>query len=153
MKIKLSNIPPDFILEYNLLEYAKDSWVYFEIRKGVYGLPQAGIIAKKLLESRLNASGYYQAQTTPGLWRHKWRPILFCLVVDDFGIEYVGERHLAHLRSTLTQHYKITDDIRGEKIVGIDLKWDYIRRRCRLSMNGYLRNLLIALGHPSPTKQ
>jgi hypothetical protein len=28
---------------------------------------------------------------TPGLWTHKTRPILFSLVVDDFGVKYVGK--------------------------------------------------------------
>ena len=27
----------------------------------------------------------------------KWRPIQFCLVVDDFGVEYVGKKHADHL--------------------------------------------------------
>ena len=26
---------------------------------------------------RLEKEGYYEARTTPGLWRHKWRPINF----------------------------------------------------------------------------
>ena len=36
--------------------------------------------------------------------------------------------------------------------IGIDLKWDYIQLRCWLIMNVYLRNLRIALRHPTPTK-
>ena len=31
-RIKLSNIPEEFTFEYNLLFYARDGWVYFEIR-------------------------------------------------------------------------------------------------------------------------
>ena len=30
---------------------------------------------------------------TPGLWLHEWRPIQFSLVVDDFGVKYVGEEN------------------------------------------------------------
>ena len=30
-RIKLSDIPEEFILEYNLLSYARDGWIYFEI--------------------------------------------------------------------------------------------------------------------------
>ena len=90
MRIKLSNIPEEFTLEYNLLSYARDGWVYFEIRFGVYGLPKSGMLSNKLLETRLNEAGYYQCPTTPALWRHNWRPIPFCLIVDDFGIEYVN---------------------------------------------------------------
>ena len=40
VRVKLSDIPDGFAQEYNLLAYACDSWIYFEIRRGVYGLPQ-----------------------------------------------------------------------------------------------------------------
>ena len=36
--IKLSDIPQDFIDEYDLLDSVQDGWVYFEINHGVYGL-------------------------------------------------------------------------------------------------------------------
>eukprot|EP00804_Cyclotella_cryptica_P012506 CCRYP_017700-RA/>CCRYP_017700-RA protein AED:0.42 eAED:0.36 QI:0/0/0/1/0.66/0.25/4/0/397 len=58
---------------------------HVRIDLGMYGLPQAGILANKLLEKRLAKAGYYQCQHTPGLWRHVWRPITFCLVVDDLA--------------------------------------------------------------------
>ena len=54
-------------------------------------MPQAGKLANDLLRKRLDKAGYYEAATTPGLWRHKWRPVQFVLIVDDFGVEYVGE--------------------------------------------------------------
>ncbi len=41
VRIKLADIPQEFIDEYDLTRYAKDGWVYFEITKGVYGLKQA----------------------------------------------------------------------------------------------------------------
>ena len=39
--------------EYNLTEISHNGKVYIEIRKGVYGLPQDGIIAHKLLGKHL----------------------------------------------------------------------------------------------------
>ncbi len=47
--IKLSDIPDKFIKEYNLSGRDQDGWIYFEIRQGCYGLPQAGILANNLL--------------------------------------------------------------------------------------------------------
>ena len=96
-RVRLSDIPDKFVQEYNLLAYTRDGWVYFEIWRGVYGLPQSGMLSNKLLGQRLNKAGYYQFPTSPGIWRHKWRPILFFIIVDDFGIEYVGKRHAYHL--------------------------------------------------------
>ena len=65
-----------------------------------------------------------------GLWRHKWRPILFYLIVDDFGIEYVDKLHSDHLRDTLLDHYEITQDWTGSRLSGIDLAWDYSKLTC-----------------------
>ena len=110
VRVGLSDIPGEFFQEYNLLAYSRDNWVYFEIWSGVYGLPQSGMLLNKLLEQRLNKAGYYQCPTTPGLWRHKWRPILFCLIVDDFDIKYVGKLHADHLRDILLKHYELTQD-------------------------------------------
>jgi hypothetical protein len=47
--IKLSDIPEEFIKEYNLSGRDPDGWIYFEICQGCYGLPQAGILANNLL--------------------------------------------------------------------------------------------------------
>jgi hypothetical protein len=60
------------------------------MRRAVWGLPQAGILANKLLRGRLLPHGYYECANTPGLWKHVLRPISFTLAVDDFGVKYVG---------------------------------------------------------------
>jgi len=71
MRLRLDIIPKEIIIKYNLQDLVNDEgWVYVEIRKGMYGLPQAGIIANQLLKKRLAEKGYYQCQHTPGLWRH-----------------------------------------------------------------------------------
>jgi hypothetical protein len=46
-----------------------------EIRKGMYGLPQAGIFANKLVKKRLATHGYFEQPHTPGLFSHKSHPI------------------------------------------------------------------------------
>ena len=71
----------------------------------MYGLPQAGILANNQLTELLEPKGYYQCRHTPGLWRHKWRPILFSLVVDDFGIKNVGKEHDDHLIAAIEEKY------------------------------------------------
>ena len=51
MHLRIANMPEDVIAQYNLREKATpDGYVYCEIHKGMYGLPQAGIIAQLLLE-------------------------------------------------------------------------------------------------------
>ena len=51
MKIQLAQIPDEIITEYNLKNKAhSNGMVYIEIQKGMYGLPQAGMLANKLLK-------------------------------------------------------------------------------------------------------
>ena len=76
----------------------------------MYGLPQAGIIANNLLTKRLAPKGYYQCRHTPGLWRHRWQPILFSIIVNDFGVKYVGKQHAHHLLDALEEHYELSTD-------------------------------------------
>ncbi len=94
----------------------------------MYGLSQAGILANQLLECRPAAKGYYQCQHTPGLWRHVWRSITFCLVVDDFGIKFTDKANFEHLKSVLEEHYFVAVDYTGSLFCGIKLMWDYPRR-------------------------
>jgi hypothetical protein len=49
------------------MQHVHNDWVYFEIRRGIYGLPQSGILAQKLLAERLATKGYYQCKCTPSL--------------------------------------------------------------------------------------
>ena len=42
VRIKLSDIPQEFIEEYDLTKAAQNVWIYFEILRGCYGLPQSG---------------------------------------------------------------------------------------------------------------
>ena len=43
--------------------------------------------------------GTTKANYVPGLWKHDTRPIQFTLVVDDFGVKYVGEEHAHYISS------------------------------------------------------
>ena len=156
VRIKLSDIPQEVIDEYNLLPRVHNGWVYYEVVRGCYGLPQAGKLANDLLRKRLDKAGYYEAATTPGLWRHKWRPVQFVLIVDDFGVEYVGEQHAQHLLTVLRKDYEMTTDWTGSKFAGVDLEWNYAanhsERTCRLSMDGYIERVLRKHGHPQPKR-
>ena len=75
MRLPLKLIPTKIIDKYNLCKKADNKgWVYIHIQLGMYGLPQAGLLANKLLASRLNLVRYYQCQYTPGLWQHVVTP-------------------------------------------------------------------------------
>jgi hypothetical protein len=40
----------------------------------------------------------------------------------------------------------------GDKFAGIDIKWDYASQHCRISILGYINNLLNKFKHPMPSK-
>jgi hypothetical protein len=86
MKMQLSRFPEEIIQKYNLNALVVDGWVSIEIRKCMYGLKQAGLLANQLLQTRLAPFGYYPARHTTGIWLQKTRPISFTLVVDDFAV-------------------------------------------------------------------
>jgi hypothetical protein len=51
MRLKLADMPEDVIAHYNLNAIVTpDGYIYCEIQKGMYGLPQAGIFAQQLIE-------------------------------------------------------------------------------------------------------
>jgi hypothetical protein len=118
----------------------------------MYGLPQAGIIAQELLEECLCKAGYTQSKITPGYWKHMLCPISFTLVVDDFGVKYIGKEHVHHLLQVLRQDYKIEEDWEGTRYLGITLDWDYTKRKVHLSMPSYNEKALARFGHQVPTK-
>jgi hypothetical protein len=104
-RLPISILPLDIIEKYDLTRLAVNGWVYMEIRKGMYGLKQAGLLANKLLQKRLNFFGCYPARHTPGLWLHNKKPTAFSLVVDDFAVKYVTTADAHHLRNALLRHY------------------------------------------------
>ena len=142
------------IQEYKLQEKAKeDGSVYIEIRKGMHGLPQAGLLAQQLLEKRLETHGYKQSKIILGFWKHKWGPIQFSLVVDDFGVKYKGKEHTQHLMNALKKDYEISEDWEGKKYIGLMIDWDYENGKVDVSMPGYVSKTLQQFNHKTPSKK
>ena len=150
MRVKAELVPEKFKQQYKLHDKIYKGFIYMEIRRGCYGLPQSGILANKLLKKRMAQHGYFEVPHTPGLWKHVRRPVQFTLVVDDFGIKYVGDEHFEHLINALKEHYDVTIDKEGKLYCGITLDWDYNKRTLDISMPGYVKKQLIKYNHPMP---
>ncbi len=107
MQIKIFVIPEEIIEEYNLHKIVmEDGYVYCKIRKGMYGLPLAGIIAQELLTEKLAKHGYHQSKIIPGLWTHETRSTAFTLVVDNFTINIMSKNNADHLINILKKILK-----------------------------------------------
>ena len=101
LRIAITLILDDIIQQYNMSPLVINGFIYLEILKGVYELPQVGSLANDLLTECLSPKEYFQFIHTPGLWRHKWLPKLFSLVLDNFGVKCVGKEHSDHLISSI----------------------------------------------------
>ena len=153
MRLPLSLIPLEVAQQYNLTTLASASgWIYIEIRKGMYGLKQAGLLANQRLTAHLAKYGYRPTPRTPGLWRHDQRNLTFCLVVDDFGVKYVGREHAQHLVNALQDLYTVSTDWTGTLYCGLTITWDYPRRHVDISMPGYVAAALHKFQHPAPAQ-
>jgi hypothetical protein len=64
MCLALALLPDGNIRQYKLLNIAQDGYVYLELPKGMYGLPQAGILTSKRLTKHLATFGYVPTAQT-----------------------------------------------------------------------------------------
>ncbi len=141
--IKIKDVPDEIIEEYNSCEIVDDDcYLYVEVKKRIYGLPQAGLLAQQLLKKQSNKHGYFQSSIIPGFWKHDTQQISFTLVVGNFGVKYVGKEHADHLLAVLKQHYKTEDDWMGSKYIGLTIDWGYPHKKVHISMPKYATNAL-----------
>jgi len=155
MPLKMQDIPNKIIKEYKLdQKVTTDGYIYTEIQKGMYGLPQAGVITQELLADRLQTHGYMQSKNIPGLWKHAKRPICFStIVIDDFAVKYTREQDAKHLISVLKENYEITIDQTATKYIGLTIEWDCKNRKVHTSMPGYLSKAFVRFQQEIPHKK
>ena len=152
MRIPQELIPDEIIEQYQLHDYFHNGYLYCEIQKGLYGLPQSGKLAHDKLKKHLKSFDFIPCPITPGLWKHKTRDLMFCLVVDDFGVKYTKKDDVNFLIHSLRTEYELHEDWSGSLYIGMTLKWDYQARTVELSMPGYIQEALQRFSHPTPSK-
>ena len=63
--------------------------------------------------------------------------------VNNFGIKYIGCKHLQHLYNALRKEtYEIEEDWKGDLYCGIILKWNYKKHHVDLAMTAYVKKQL-----------
>jgi hypothetical protein len=137
-----------------------NGFVLVKIQKGMYGLPQSGILAYECLVLHHAKYGYAPVRHTPGLWHHVTCPILFALyraksttiAIDNFGVQAVGRQHGDHLLSALHDLYTVTSYWTGTKYIGLTLAWDYKARTVDVSMPGCIDAALHCFQHTKPDR-
>ena len=124
-----------------------------DIRKGVYGLPQAVCLENDIITERLAPKLYVQCTHISGLWWHKFPPILFSFVVEKICVKYVCKEHADHLISSIGKFYPVSEDWTGSFYCGITLKWDYQKWTVDSSMPGYVTTALYKYQHKIAQRQ
>ena len=154
MRVHRRYVPQEIINEYDLTDqhFSSKGFVYLEIRKGMYGLKEAAILAYDQLKAHLAPYGYFPVAQTPGLWRHTDRRTTFTLAVDDFGIKFFSQPDADHLFNALAAKYALTRDWTGSSYLGFTISWNYAAGHVDISMPDYVPKALLALRHPSPAR-
>eukprot|EP00804_Cyclotella_cryptica_P022067 CCRYP_000972-RA/>CCRYP_000972-RA protein AED:0.46 eAED:0.46 QI:0/0/0/1/0/0/3/0/138 len=116
MRIKAELVPEEFKQQYKLHDKIYKDFIYMEIRRGCYGLPQSGILANKLLRKSMAKHGYFEVPHTQGLWKHPTNIIHTCS-----GRFWNKIHHFEHLINALKEHYDVTVDKEGKLYCGITL--------------------------------
>jgi hypothetical protein len=113
--------------------------MFLEISKGIYGLAQAGCLAQQRLCDHLAKHGYRPiSKVNPCVFKPEKNDVVFCLVVDDFGVKYKDRKHSEHLMDTLKMMYTVKEDWRGRAYVGFDIRQDRERGTVTLSVPRYV---------------
>ena len=152
MRVHRRYVPQEIINEYDLTDqhFSSKGFVYLEIRKGMYGLKEAAILAYDQLKAHLAPYGYFPVAQTPGLWRHTDQRTTFTLAVDDFGMKFFSQPDADHLFNALAAKYALTRDWTGSSYLGFTISWNYAAGHVDISMPDYVPKALLALRHPSP---
>ena len=141
LRISSKFLPQHIIDKNSLQQYLHNGSILFEVNKGMYGLPQAGLLAQNRLIQHLAAHGYHQTAATC-LFRHIDNGTDFCLVVDDFGVKYASTEGAQHLIDTLQKLYIITIDWEGTKYLGFTIAFNREEQYVDISMPGYIDKVL-----------
>ena len=152
VRIPTHMLPPAIITLYKLDNKIHNGYVYAEVRKGMYGLPQAGKLANDRIRKFLAPYGYVPCTVTPGLWTHLHSDLMFTLAVDDFGIRYANKQDVEDLIAIINKEFKCSQDWTGNRYIGLTLKWNYEQHYVDLSMPGYIARALQRFMHPTPPR-
>ncbi len=106
MEMPISLSPQDIIEHYDLRNKALNGYVYMEICKGMYGLPQPGILANKLLKKRLARHGYFELPAYGNMTHAQFGSISQWMILGSSTIYstcmmHSGKKHRRLLKTAL----------------------------------------------------
>ena len=135
IRIPLRMIPRTTQTAHNLPQYVNRDTFLFQISKGMYGLPQASVLAQQRLIAHLQLHEYH-GPSTPCLFHHSTNSTDFTLVVDGFCVKYSSLQGAMHLITTLQLLYTITINWKGSTYIGFTINFDSVAHTVILTILG-----------------
>jgi hypothetical protein len=125
MSVPLKDIPESIIIAYDLRRRSTNDIAYFKVVMSMYGHPASGYLSNKHLFKTIEAAGYYEDSLVPCMLKHKTKPTIGAIVVDDIGLKVRSKDDVLHLVKAIEQVWKVKINWQGNRYVGMDLLWDY----------------------------
>ncbi len=69
----------------------------------------------------------------------------FWRVPTDIAMKYVGIEHFNHLLGALQRYHQVQTNMTGNKIVGLNVQWDFPSKQVCIDMKSYVNDLLLSL--------
>ena len=141
-----NQVPPATLVTYGDAIVWLGDHTLVRINKGLYGLSQAGRLAKEKLISLLAGNGYNIPDNTGCLFRHETRVIAFALVVNDFVIKYEHRDYVEYLLAAIEQEYSLEADWSGSLFLRISINYSKDLKTLPFFMPGYVEYVLKRFG-------
>ena len=68
-------------------------------------------------------------------------------------MKYVNKEDVDHLMSVLKENYSVTEDWKGERYIGMHLRWEYTEGKVHVAMPGYVARALAEFHHQTPRRK
>ena len=120
MRMYKKIIPQEVLEKYNIIFDDRD-FTYVEIRRGMYGLKEAGVIVFDPLVRKLKRFGYKSMSQTPGLWKHSFYRTTFTLCIDNFGVQHFSKDDADHLIGAIRATYECSINWEETQYYGLTL--------------------------------
>ena len=136
--MKLTYLPEHVQQQYNIQALSNNGYVYIEIRRSIYDPPQADKLSKntyKTNSGHMDIMKWVIPQASGNIYPSQFISIF----VDDFGVKHIGENNGRHIIDSLKEEFTISEDWKGGLYRGINLEWDYDKRKLDISMSGNIK--------------
>jgi hypothetical protein len=102
------------------------------------------IILQYKLRDKVNKNGIVFVEVTKDMYG---------LPQSGLRVKYVGRELAEHLYKVLCNDHKVTTDWKGERYIGIHLRWDYVKHQVHLFMPWYVKKALTIFQHKQRCQQ